>query len=205
MSITKKDLLQLKNFIFKKKSSLYDLQYDSFHQFMEELIYNELKTKNIFYETNSNDNKFIYKYGFKFKDIEWIPATLNDNQYMFPEDARKHNLTYSVKLKVDTQQFQALVGSLIYASIATRPDISHAVAILSRHMSKPSKDHWGGAKRVLRYLKGTINLGLTFKRSSDLHTLGPEVEIAKSKMSQRRFLNAINVISFKFLNQQKKN
>jgi len=47
-------------------------------------------------------------------------------------------------------------------STATRPDIAAAVGVLSQYMSKPSKDHWMGVKRVLRYLKGTLNYGLKF-------------------------------------------
>lgn len=106
MSISNEDLLKFKNFIFENKNYLYELQFNSYHQFMEELIYNEITTKNIFYETHSSDNKYIYKYGFNFSDLEWAPASLNSNKYMFPEDARKHNLTYSVKLLATTQQFQ---------------------------------------------------------------------------------------------------
>ena len=47
-------------------------------------------------------------------------------------------------------------------STATRPDIAAAVGVLSQYMSKPSKDHRMGVKRVLRYLKGTFNYGLKF-------------------------------------------
>ena len=47
-------------------------------------------------------------------------------------------------------------------STATRPDIAAAVGVFSQYMSKPSKDHWMGVKRVLRYLKGTLNYGLKF-------------------------------------------
>ena len=47
-------------------------------------------------------------------------------------------------------------------STATRPDITAAVGVLSQYMSKLSKDHWMGVKRVLRYLKGTLNYGLKF-------------------------------------------
>lgn len=46
---------------------------------------------------------------------------------------------------------------------ATRPDLASAVSILSKYMSKPSKEHWQGVKRILRYIKGTINYGLIFK------------------------------------------
>ena len=47
-------------------------------------------------------------------------------------------------------------------STATRPDIAAAVGVLSQYMSRPSKDHWIGVKRVLRYLKGTLMYGLKF-------------------------------------------
>ena len=62
----------------------------------------------------------------------------------------------------DTQTYQQAIGCLTYASITTRPDIAAAFGILSQYMSRPSKYHWIGVKRVLRYLKGTLTYGLTF-------------------------------------------
>jgi hypothetical protein len=69
---------------------------------------------------------------------------------------------YDGELLPPDHQYQALVGSLIYLSINTRPDISHAVGILSRFMAYPTTAHWDVAKHVLRYLKGTSTLGLRF-------------------------------------------
>jgi hypothetical protein len=62
----------------------------------------------------------------------------------------------------DDNLYQALVGSLLYLSVNTRPDISHAVGVLSRFMSCPRDTHWEAAKHVLRYLAGTPDLGLRF-------------------------------------------
>ena len=61
-----------------------------------------------------------------------------------------------------TSWYRAIVGALLYLSIATRPDIAHAVNSLSRAVSKPAPHHRQAAIRVLRYLKGTSALGLTF-------------------------------------------
>jgi histone deacetylase 1/2 len=58
--------------------------------------------------------------------------------------------------------FSELVGALLYLSVCTRPDIAHAVGLLARFMSAPKKQHWVAAKRVLRYLKGTPDLGICF-------------------------------------------
>ena len=67
----------------------------------------------------------------------------------------------------DTQLYQQAIGCLTYASVSTRPDISVAVGALSQYMSKPSEEHWVGVKRILRYLKGTINHGLCFQSNND--------------------------------------
>ena len=60
--------------------------------------------------------------------------------------------------------YQAVVGSLLYLSNKTRPDIAYAVSCVSRFCVKPTKEHWTAVKRILRYLKGTSNFGLIIQR-----------------------------------------
>ena len=71
----------------------------------------------------------------------------------------------------DEHVYQQAIGCLTYASTATRPDIAAAVSILSTFMSNPSKEHWIGIKRVLRYIKGTLNYGLKFQANGNDHEL----------------------------------
>ena len=63
--------------------------------------------------------------------------------------------------------YQELIGSLLYLSGATRPDIAFAVNDLSRFNDKHSEPHWKALKRVVRYLKGTADLKLTYKRGEE--------------------------------------
>ena len=58
--------------------------------------------------------------------------------------------------------YREAVGSLMYAAIGTRLDITYAVGILSRFIENPGHAHWEAAKRVFRYLKGTRSLRLTY-------------------------------------------
>ena len=71
---------------------------------------------------------------------------------------------------VDRIRYKSMIGSLLYAAIATRPDISHAVGALSKFSSAPTEVHLTAVKRFLRYLKGTIGLSLQYK-----HTLNSEI------------------------------
>ncbi|CAM9708497.1 unnamed protein product [Chrysoparadoxa australica] len=62
----------------------------------------------------------------------------------------------------EVQDFQALTGALIWLVVCTRPDIAYPVSLLSRAVANPTKAHAGLGKRILRYLKGTINKALTY-------------------------------------------
>ena len=55
--------------------------------------------------------------------------------------------------------YASAVGSRMYAMVCTRPNIAHAMGVLSRFMSKPGKEHWTTVKRVFRYLCGTSDYG----------------------------------------------
>lgn len=57
--------------------------------------------------------------------------------------------------------YPQLIGSLLYLSVCTRPDITQAVGALARYMACPTVSHWQAAKGVLRYIAGTANFGIT--------------------------------------------
>ncbi|XP_063781305.1 uncharacterized protein LOC134929653 [Pseudophryne corroboree] len=61
--------------------------------------------------------------------------------------------------------YQNAVDSLMYASIGTRPDITHALSRASQFAINPGRQHWIAVKRILRYLKGTKSLKLMFSKS----------------------------------------
>ena len=61
-------------------------------------------------------------------------------------------------------EYRSAVGSLMYLAVSTRPDIAFAVNNLARFNSNPQKEHWTALKRVLRYLKGTLNHGILYKQ-----------------------------------------
>ncbi|XP_019178324.1 PREDICTED: uncharacterized protein LOC109173539 [Ipomoea nil] len=73
----------------------------------------------------------------------------------------------SGSVAVDVSQFWRLLGALQYLVI-TRPDVYYAVNRLSQFMHSPTELHWQAAKRLLRYLKGTVCHGLFFRTGQPL-------------------------------------
>ncbi|KAK2980779.1 hypothetical protein RJ640_009564 [Escallonia rubra] len=73
--------------------------------------------------------------------------------------------------KVDATLYRSLVGNLMYLT-ATRPDLMFAASLLSRFMQSPSHFHLGGAKRVLKYIKGTFDYGIKYSKNSELRLFG---------------------------------
>ena len=61
--------------------------------------------------------------------------------------------------------FQSLIGCLMFLAVNTRPDIAYATSYLSQFNTKHNKTHWEAAKRVLRYLKGTIDLSIIYRKT----------------------------------------
>ncbi|XP_042059629.1 secreted RxLR effector protein 161-like [Salvia splendens] len=60
------------------------------------------------------------------------------------------------------------VGSLMYAMMCTKPDVSHAVGIVSRYMHDPGKGHWQTLKWILWYIKDTVDISLRFEQDKSL-------------------------------------
>ncbi|XP_074265422.1 secreted RxLR effector protein 161-like [Silene latifolia] len=74
--------------------------------------------------------------------------------------------------EIEKIPYASVVRSLNYVQTCTQPDISFAVGMLGRYQSNPGMDHWKVAKKVLRYLQGTKELMLTYRRSDHLEVIG---------------------------------
>ena len=69
-------------------------------------------------------------------------------------------------------RYQQLIGTLLYASIGTRPDIAFTVTRLSRYNANPTDEHHRCAQYILKYLKGTIKTCIHYDGSSHAGLIG---------------------------------
>ena len=102
-------------------------------------------------------NKILTKFGMEECNGSKTPMETN-----FQDDGQE---------EIIKVPYRELVGSLLYISNATRPDITHSVSYLSQFLDKPNQKTWIAAKRVLRYLKETQNYGLIYKKKLNSKTL----------------------------------
>lgn len=95
----------------------------------------------------------------------------NCNAVATPSDSAQNLGDFDAEAEMNFPYREA-VGSLMYLAMATRPDISFAVGNVSRHMEKPSVVHVNAVKRILKYVKGTIDTGIRYECGAELVLCG---------------------------------
>lgn len=71
------------------------------------------------------------------------------------------------EVKMKDIPYANVVGSLMYSMVCTRPDITHALSLVSRFMSKPGPQHWQCVKWLMRYIKGSVNRRIEYKNQQN--------------------------------------
>ncbi|CAL8993586.1 unnamed protein product [Prunus brigantina] len=116
--------------------------------------------KYIFLHQKKYAMKVIEKFG--LKGCKSVATHLVANERLCKEDGSE---------MADESEYRQIIGSLLYLT-ATRPDIMFASSLLARFMHNPTKKHMGTAKRVLRYVQGTLDYGIEFKKGKAATLLG---------------------------------
>ena len=82
--------------------------------------------------------------------------------------------------------YQQAVGSLMWPMCQTRPDIAFAVGVVARYASNPSRLHKSAVLRIFRYLRGSIDVGITYRMNGNRRLIGySDADYAADKMSRR--------------------
>ncbi|GMF37765.1 unnamed protein product [Phytophthora fragariaefolia] len=99
----------------------------------------------------------IKKFGQEHANPSLIP--LDTSVHLTTNDEPK---TDEEKAKMRSKPYRSLIGSLMYLACGTRPDISVAVAKLSRFLGNPGEKHWNTGIKVVKYLLKTKNIGILY-------------------------------------------
>jgi hypothetical protein len=108
----------------------------------------------IFINQSKYANETLKKFGFDSRDSVETPMIKRSK--LDEDDDGIH---------VDQTKYRSMIGSLMYLT-ASRPDLLFAVCMCARYQSRPTKKHLKAVKRVFRYLKGTIHMGLWYPKDT---------------------------------------
>ena len=134
------------------------------HYFLGMSVVQDEECKSIWIGQPAYTNNLLTKYGMQNCKAVSTPVESGD----------KLKVANETDECVDQQLYQSSVGSLTYLSVSTRPDITYAVSSIARFSVRPTKKHWNAVKRIMRYLKGTTHLGITYTSdgSNELELIG---------------------------------
>jgi len=91
--------------------------------------------------------------------------------------------------RISQRDYQHAIGSLMYAAIHTRPDISFAIGRLSQYLSDPAKHHGHALKALLRYVRSTVDLGIVYGISGSSNLIGySDSDYASDKLDRKSIL-----------------
>jgi len=121
-------------------------------------ISQDREKKSITIKQSTYIDAILKKYG--MDDVNPVKTPMDTSLVLEPGESEAGNRS---------NNYASLIGSLMYAAVATRPDIAYAVNRLASFTANPTLSHWNAAKRIMRYLKGTINYGITYSKIEDLN------------------------------------
>nr|GEV23722.1 copia protein [Tanacetum cinerariifolium] len=111
-----------------------------------------------------NQSKYVLeilkKYGMESCDLVGTPMEIKD----------KLDLDQTGTL-VDATKYRSMIGALMYLT-SSRPDIVHATCLCARYQAKTTEKHLKEVKRIFRYLRGTVNMGLWYTKYSGFELTG---------------------------------
>ena len=111
------------------------------------------------------------------------------NPVRIPADSYT-NLTHFDKeegRKAGNVPYREAIGSLMFLAMVTRPDIAFIVGALSRYTEDPRRAHWNGIRRIIKYLKGTVDYGLIYNSESECSKLSvfSDADFAGDEITRR--------------------
>nr|GFB58571.1 uncharacterized mitochondrial protein AtMg00810-like [Tanacetum cinerariifolium] len=111
-----------------------------------------------------NQSKYVHeilkKYGLNSSDIIGTPMVIKD----------KLDLD-QIGTPVDATKYRSMIGALMYLT-SNIPDIVHATCVCARYQAHPTEKHLKEVKRIFRYLRGTVNMGLWYMKDSGFELTG---------------------------------
>ncbi|CAM8908990.1 unnamed protein product [Rhodiola kirilowii] len=121
-------------------------------------IIRDRKSRTICLSQSDYMNKVLNK--FSMLNVKPSPVPLGGHLELSNADCPSNE---DEKQQMANVPYDVATGSVMYAMLCTRPDLTFSISVLSRFMSNPGEKHWLAMKYLLKYMSGTKNIGLVFQ------------------------------------------
>ena len=143
-----------------KKFNMKDL--GKLHRFLGMKIIQDETSRDVWISQPEYTDNVIKKYG--MQDAKCMSTPVDPSMKLVKAEDGEDTFDQSV--------YQSAVGSLLYLSTGTRPDVAFAVSKVAKFSSNPARKHWTALKRIVRYLKSTHTLGLLYTKEKEDELVG---------------------------------
>nr|CAN66523.1 hypothetical protein VITISV_014781 [Vitis vinifera] len=167
------------NHVFKLKKAFYGLKQAPRACMMGELnFFLGLQIKHLKEGTFINQPKYIRDLlkRFNMEEAKTMKTPMSSSIKLDKDEKGK---------SIDSTMYRGMIGSLLYLT-ASRPDIMNSVCLCARFQSCPKESHLSAVKRILRYLKGTMDIGLWYPKGDNFELIGySDADFAGCKVERK--------------------
>nr|GFA21727.1 hypothetical protein [Tanacetum cinerariifolium] len=129
-------------------------------RFDDDILMVNQSPNGIFINQSNYVNEILKKYGLNTYDIIGTPMDIKDQLHLD-----------QIGTLVDATKYRSMIGALMYLT-STRPDIVHATCVCARYQAYPAKKYLKEVKRIFRYLRGTVNMGIWYTKDPGFKLTG---------------------------------
>jgi hypothetical protein len=157
-------LLMEKKKLFMKKRECRDLGLIS--EYLGMKIQQDRKNKTLTIDQIDYAKKVVQRFGQEncHNVATPLPGGYKPESQSPVDENGKPNPNYKKATPQDIHKYQSIIGSLLYLTLGTRPDIAYAVILMSQYMVNPSKEHINKALHIVKYVKSTINAKIVYNK-----------------------------------------
>ncbi|GJT31579.1 retrovirus-related pol polyprotein from transposon TNT 1-94 [Tanacetum coccineum] len=156
--------------VYKLKKALYGLKqaprawYDMLSSFLISQQFSKGAVDPTLFTRKAGNDLLLFKMSMMGQMSFFLGLQISQNTPMVEKNKSDEDLQGT---PVDATLYRGIIGSFMYLT-SSRPDLIYAVCLCARYQAKPTEKHLNAVKRIFRYLKGTINMGLWYSKDTGM-------------------------------------
>lgn len=164
------------NIVLEELKNCFEITIGNANYFVGLEIHHDIEEGTMFLSQENYTRQIIRKFGQDDAHPVSVPMDVNSFSNINDESSETGDQLIP---------YRQAVGSLMFLAVVSRPDIAQAVGVVSRYLNNYSTVHWNMVKKIIRYLKGTVNYGILYKNDKGILEGFSDADFASDKETRR--------------------